>query len=145
MRVSFRVFERRLRALLRCWAVVFTVMAIVLAFFPERLVVTLNGVGAQWFHWDDPVLTPPTDRFFSILSASLLVLLALLAYGASQDLRHRLSAVRAILVSKLVSSALYALAFFTVTSAFAYGIGVVADGMIFAVTYYYYRRVRHLL
>lgn len=130
---------------MRCWAVVFTAMAVVLAFFPERLVMTLNDIGAHWFHWDDPVLAPPTDRFFSILSASLLVILALLAYGASQDLRHRLSAVRAILVAKLVSSALYALAFFTIARTCAYGIGVVADGMIFAITYYYYRRVRFLL
>lgn len=145
MRVSLRVIERRLRALMRCWAVVFTAMAVVLAFFPERLVVTLDDVGAHWFHWGDPVLTPPADRFFSILSASLLVILALLAYGASQDLRHHLSAVRAILVAKLVSSALYTLAFFTITSTFAYGIGAVADGTIFLVTYYYYRRVRHLL
>lgn len=130
---------------MRCWALVFAAMAIVLAFFPERLVVTLNGIGEHWFHWGDPILTPPTDRFFSTLSASLLVLLALLAYGASQDLRHRLSAVRAILVAKLVSSTLYALAFFTATRAFAYGAGAVTDGAIFAVTYYYYRRARHVL
>lgn len=130
---------------MRCWSILFAAMAIVLAFFPEHLVMTLNAIGEQWLHWGDPVLTPPTDRFFSTLSASLLVLLALLAHGASQDLRRRLSAVRAILVAKLVSSSLYALAFFTATRAFVYGVGAVVDGMIFAVTYYYYRRVRHLI
>lgn len=142
---SHRVVEKRLKALLRLWSVCFAAMAIALAVAPGKIVEVLNKVGTEWVRWPGPPANMPQDRFFVALSCSLLILLAILAHNAHQDLRRRLSAVRAILVSKFASSAYYAVAFFMDAHYFAYVAGIVVDGAIFVVTYYYYRRARHLI
>ncbi|MBI4365629.1 MAG: hypothetical protein HY543_02305 [Deltaproteobacteria bacterium] len=144
MAPSLRIVERRLKALMRLWAVLFFGMAIVQAFYPTRLVAWVNAIGT-WLGWTGPTLQAPPDRFFSSLAVALLVLLAILAYNAATDLKRRLSAVRAILVAKVVSATAYLFAYLTDAPHFAYIAGIVADGGIAAITYYYYRRARFLV
>lgn len=142
---SLRMVEHHLRGLLRLWALLFTGMAILLAFLPGHIIAVLNHVGVEWIHWSGPPMVAPPDRFFSALACSLLVLLALLAYSAQSDPRRRLAAIRAILVSKIISSGIYAVSYLADAHYFAYVVGAIIDGTIFAVTYYYYRRARHLI
>jgi Na+-transporting methylmalonyl-CoA/oxaloacetate decarboxylase gamma subunit len=144
MVISQWKYEHRLRALMRLWSLCFAGMAIVLQFFPTQLIAAVNAAG-DFVHWQGPHLAPPPNAFFSGLAVSLLVVLAVLAHNACVDLRRRLSAVRTILLSKVVSTACYALALWTDTFAFGYLVGVIADGGIALWTFAYYRHVRHAI
>lgn len=141
---TLRQYEQRLRALLRLWAVLFALMGITLLLLPKHLVAFLNAAGTT-IGWPGPTLTPPTDYFFSILAASLLTVLTVLCRGAREDLRRRLPAVRAILLSKLVTTGGYTIALFAHTFAFAYLVGAATDGLIALWTFAYYRHVRYVI
>lgn len=144
MATNLRRYEQRLRALLRLWMVLFVGMGVVLLVLPRQLVTFLNAAGTA-IGWPGPTLTPPTDYFFSILAASLLVVLTVLCRGAREDLRRRLPAVRAILLSKLVTTGGFTIALFAHTFAFAYFVGAATDGLIALWTFAYYRHVRYVI
>jgi divalent metal cation (Fe/Co/Zn/Cd) transporter len=144
MVINPRTYERRLRNLLGLWTIAFSLMAVVLLLFPQELVVALNTAG-HLVAWKGPDLVPPEQRMFSVLAVSLLVVLAVLAYNARMDLRRRLPAVRAILLSKVVTCVCYLAILVFDTKAFPYLVGALADGGIALWTYAYYRHVRYVI
>ncbi len=144
MGLNYRKYEQRLRALLRLWSILFAAMGIVLLVFPKQLVGILNAIGVL-LKWPGPTLQPPTDYFFSILAASLLAVLTLQCHGARDDLRRRLPAVRALLLSKLITTVGYTVALCFDTFAFAYLVGAATDGLIALWTFAYYRHVRYVI
>ncbi len=144
MGLTYLKYEERLRALLRLWSVLFTFMGIALLVLPQQIVLVLNTLGTT-IGWPGPTLAPPTDYFFSILATSLLAILTFLCHSARDDLRRRLPMVRAILLSKVVTSVSYAVVLFTHTFAFAYLVGTLTDGLIAAWTFAYYRHVRYVI
>lgn len=141
---SFRDYERKLRRLLKFWAILFGIVAVIFVAIPGQVVEVINQTGAL-VGWDGPLLKIPADRFYSILAVSLLVVLAVLAHNARQDLRRRLPTVRAIILSKVVTAGCYTIALLFEAKTFGYLVGAVADGTIAIWTYAYYRHVRYVI
>lgn len=140
MGLSFHRQELRLRRLLRLWAVIFAAVAGIQIIQPGLLVEWLNLL-ATYCQWQGPALPVSETRFYSSLGVSLLVVLIVLCWRASQDVKRRGGYVRLLLLSKWVSTGGYLFAFLVEGAYFAYLVGAIADGSIALITYALYRRV----
>jgi hypothetical protein len=118
--------ERRLRALLRFWTVLFGAGAVSFGADPDRSTASLNLLpGAS--------LPASTERYWNALAVSLMATLTTLCAIAASDVRRRRGFIVPVLVSKAVSSGMY-LTRYREERRTPYLVGGVVDGSILVVT-----------
>jgi hypothetical protein len=128
--------ERRLRALMRAYAALFAVAAVAYLTLPNTALGIANGVSRALGDW--PPIPLSTERFWVVLSFSMLVTLTVLAYSAQRDIRQNRALVLPILICKASSTICY-LAFFATDRHLAYLMGALTDGTLLAVGAVLYR------
>lgn len=118
--------EKRLRALLRFWTVLFAAGAVSFGADPDRSTQSLNILpGAS--------LPPSSEKYWNALAVSLMATLTTLCALAATDVRRRRAFVWPVLVSKAVSSGMYVTRWREQRQT-PYLVGGAVDGSIFAVT-----------
>ena len=118
--------ERRLRALLRFWTVLFAAGAVSFGADPDRSTGSLNLLPG-------PSLPPSTEKYWNALAVSLMATITTLTAMAATDVRRRRGLVWPLMVSKAVSSGMFVTRFREQRST-PYLVGAVVDGSILAVT-----------
>lgn len=108
-------------------------------FFPAELIGAINRISLL-VNSSLPTLPPSTEKFWLALTMSLMTTLVVMSYWAQKDLGQYHFLVAAILVSKFASSFFFLAFFIFHQRSGAYLIGVFTDGLIFIITYYFYRR-----
>jgi hypothetical protein len=118
--------ERRLRSLLRFWALLFGAGAVSFAADPDRSTASLNLLPG-------PSLPPSSEKYWNALAVSLMATITALSAMAASDVRRRRAFVWPLMLSKAVSSGMY-LRRFSERRATPYLVGAVVDGSILVVT-----------
>ena len=118
--------ERRLRSLLRVWTLLFAAGAVSFGADPDRSTGSLNLLPG-------PSLPRSTEKYWNALAVSLMATLTTLTAIAASDVRRRRGFVLPVLVSKAVSSGMYATRFRSERKT-PYLVGAVVDGSIFLIT-----------
>lgn len=126
--------------LLRWWVGLFAAAMVAFAAFPYHVVYWLNAIGRQVFNWPSQLLPYPAEHFWQVLAVSLLAVLIFSAVEALKDIRQNLAFVRLIILSKLVTTIGFLLAFVLDGPYFAYIAGMVIDLMILLLTWFCYRK-----
>lgn len=118
--------ERRLRALLRVWTLLFGAGAVSFAVDPDRATGVLNVLPG-------PSLPPSSEKYWNALAVSLMATITALSAMAAADVRRRRGMVWPLMLSKAVSSGMY-LRRFGEQRRTPYLVGALVDGSILAVT-----------
>jgi hypothetical protein len=118
--------ERRLRALLRFWTVLFGAGAISFAADPDRSTASLNLLPG-------PPLPASSEKYWNALAVSLMATITTLSAMAATDVRRRRALVWPLMVSKAVSSGMYVRRF-TEQRSTPYLVGAAVDGSILVIT-----------
>ncbi len=133
------VEEKSLRLLLKIWTFVFAIAGLTFVIVPQKILEVLNLVSLRIA----PTLPPlpiPEDRFWLVLTFSLMTTITALSYSAMQDLRRRRDLVVFLLISKATSSITFTLFFLLHQHSLGYLLGTLTDGSIFLITLVFYRR-----
>jgi len=129
---------RQLQMLLRFWTGLFALGAFLFFIAPLRVIASLN-YSTNYLHFLNP-LDEISISFWLPLAVSLMCVLVLLCYLAAKNIEQAPAWVVPILLSKAVSSLTFF--FFYVRQNFAapFFWGALCDGMIFLITFYFFRR-----
>ena len=132
---------RRLRIVLRIWAVVFALGAIDFFVFPYLTVRILNST-ARSLGMHQVVALNGGQDFWLTLAVPYMILVAAFSWIAQRGTRIQAQPVQFLMLAK-ASSSLTSLALF-LFAGFAYPFlaNFVVDGAIFAITYWLYRAAR---
>lgn len=136
--------EKRLIWLLRTYVILFSGAALSFYLIPDGLYSLMNAITQKIFP-SLGLMTPITDRFWLSLSMSLMIVLVMICYWAQKDIQGRLLLVGALLVAKFSSTLFFFISFVMREQRGAYLIGLMADGLIFLVTYLFYQPVAQQL
>lgn len=135
---------RRLRLLLRVWAVVFVLGAIDFFVFPYLTVRTLNAAGKALGMHQVVALNAGQD-FWLTLAVPYMILVAAFSWVAQRGEKIAAQPVQFLILAKTASSltslALFALGGFS----YAFLANFVVDGAIAVITYWFYRSARREL
>ncbi|HXA29266.1 MAG TPA: hypothetical protein VN193_11030 [Candidatus Angelobacter sp.] len=118
--------ERSLRSLLRFWTLLFGAGALSFAVDPDRSTGVLNTLPG-------PSLPPSSEKYWNALAVSLMATITVLSGMAATDVRRRRAFVWPLMLSKAVSSGMYARRF-AERRATPYLVGALVDGSILVVT-----------
>lgn len=132
--------ERYLIHLLRWWAFLFTICGIGFAIFPDRIITALNTVGNTIFGSKAPPVAPSSERFWLVLTVSLMSILVIASIKAQLNIVKNLTYVKIIIIAKVVSSIGFLICFISLEHSFAYLAGLIIDGFILIITWAFYRR-----
>lgn len=132
--------ERKLAIVLRWWAVLFTIAGLGFIILPDWILKGLNTIGHVIFRWKGPPIEPSAERFWLVITISLMVVLIISAIKAQLDIIKNINYVKIIIVSKLVSTLGFLIVLIFFQHSFAYLAGAVVDGLILAITWLAYRR-----
>jgi hypothetical protein len=132
---------RRLRLVLRVWAVVFALGAIDFFVFPYLTVRILNSTASSLGMHQVVALNGGQD-FWLTLAVPYMILVAAFSWIAQRGTRVQAQPVQFLMLAK-ASSSLTSLALFLL-GGFAYPFlaNFVVDGIIFVITYWLYRAAR---
>jgi hypothetical protein len=132
---------RRLRLVLRVWAVVFALGAIDFFVFPYLTVGILNSTARSLGMHQVAALNGGQD-FWLTLAVPYMILVAAFSWIAQRGARVQAQPVQFLMLAK-ASSSLTSLALFLL-GGFAYPFlaNFVVDGVIFVITYWLYRAAR---
>ena len=114
---------------------------VVFLFFGAELLAKINQVSVKFFP-ALPLLSPSQERFWLVLTLSLMITLIFLCYWGQKDIVKHLFVVVPILVSKFVSTFFFFVFFVFSERTLAYFVGLATDGVIFLVTWYFYRQTK---
>ena len=132
---------RRLRLLLRVWAVIFALGAIDFFVFPYLTVRILNST-ARSLGMHEVVALNAGQDFWLTLAVPYMILVAAFSWVAQRGEKIAAQPVRFLLLAK-ASSSLTSLALFLFGgTAYAFLANFVVDGAIFLITYWFYRAAR---
>ena len=132
---------RRLRLLLRIWAVIFALGAIDFFVFPYLTVRILNSTAKSLGMHEVTALNGGQD-FWLTLAVPYMILVAAFSWVAQRGPRIQAQPVQLLLLAKGASS-LTSLALFVLGGlAYPFLANFVVDGAIFLVTYWFYRMAR---
>jgi hypothetical protein len=135
---------RRLRLLLRIWAVIFALGAIDFFVFPYLTLRILNGTAKSLGMHEVAALTAGQD-FWLTLAVPYMILVAAFSWVAQRGTRISAQPVQFLMLAK-VSSSLTSLALFLVAGfAYPFLANFVVDGAIVLITYWFYRAARQEL
>jgi len=130
--------ERRLVFLLRAWVVSFVVAGLYFLFFQNQLIKQVNFISSDVLKLSLPLLPESTEKFWLVLTISLMATITVLSYIAQKDIRKNIVYVVPLLVSKFVSTSFFILFFFVHIHSLAYIVGALTDGSIFVITFIFY-------
>ena len=132
---------RRLRLLLRIWAVIFALGAIDFFVFPYLTVRILNSTAKSLGMHEVTALNGGQD-FWLTLAVPYMILVAAFSWVAQRGRRIQAQLVQLLLLAKGASS-LTSLALFVLGGlAYPFLANFVVDGAIFLITYWFYRMAR---
>lgn len=134
--------ERTFSAILRIFAFVYVLAGLSFLVATPVLFNVLNQLGALVIPAAPP-LSLPSEKFWSVLTFSLMMTLVYLSWTASVNLREKRSCVIAILISKFISTAGFLVFYYQSGYTVAYLAGAIVDGTIFLIHYLFYRKVFH--
>lgn len=130
---------KRLRLLLRIWMIAFLSSTVIFLFFGPDMLAIMNEITTNIFpQWN--TLPLPQGQFWLALTMSLMITLIFICFWGQKNIHHHLNMVLPLLVSKFVST-LFFFIFFLQTKIGAFFLGMVVDGAIFIITYYFYQSV----
>jgi len=135
---GFTKQERNFLTLIRIWTVLFLLATTVFALAPDWLLLYVNAIGRSIFGWRETVLLPGNERFWVVLSVSMLATLTYICFVTQHDFLRNMDYAKAIIVSKLVSTLGFIFCFAALEQRFIYLVGALVDGMIFLITWYSY-------
>jgi len=129
---------RQLKALFQFWMALFGFGALVFFVFPDRVIATLNQ-SAKFMSFLQPMRLAG-DYFWLPLAVSLMVVLTFLCYLCVRDIENAQAYVLTVLLSKSTSSLVFF--FFYIRAGFEapFFWGSLTDGLIFLVTFWFYKR-----
>lgn len=138
------IATRRLRLLLRLWALIFALGAIDFFVFPYPTVRTLNSAGTALGMHQVTALAGGQD-FWLTLAVPYMILVAAFSWVAQRGEKVSAQPVQFLILAK-TSSSLTSLALFAL-GGFAYPFlaNFVVDGAIAVITYWFYRSARREL
>jgi len=135
------VATRRLRLLLRIWAMIFALGAIDFFVFPYLTVRILNSTAKSLGMHEVTALNGGQD-FWLTLAVPYMILVAAFSWLAQRGPRIQAQPVQLLLLAKGASS-LTSLALFVLGGlAYPFLANFVVDGAIFLITYWFYRMAR---
>ncbi len=135
------VATRRLRLLLRIWAVIFALGAIDFFVFPYLTVRILNSTAKSLGMHEVTALNGGQD-FWLTLAVPYMILVAAFSWVAQRGPRIQAQPVQLLLLAKGASS-LTSLALFVIGGlAYPFLANFVVDGAIFLLSYWFYRMAR---
>ena len=130
--------ERYFVHVMRFWAVLFFVGALIIALFPDWILYNVTRIGAvlAGFRTRQPVFGE--ERFWLVLAVTLLLVQSYASLLAStQGLRQTYFA-KVVIFSHFISAIGFALCFWLIEPLFFYLTAAVVDGLIFIVIWYVY-------
>jgi hypothetical protein len=130
--------ERGCLAMLRIWMVLFFLTTVLFIVLPDTTLYYITAVGRGIFGWREPAIALGAERFWCVLAVSLLATLTYICFEAQRDFLRNIDYTKAVIVSKLFSTAGFVLCLIFYEHRFFYLVGAVVDGLIFAITWYYY-------
>lgn len=128
----------KLRLMLRIWMVLLTAATVIFLLHGNGLIDQINNLAPTTI-FPFVLLPLPVERFWLALALSLMATLVFLCYWGQKDVRNNHHAVVPFLASKFASTFFYFAFFAAVLPAFAYFVGMIADGLMFLATYFVYR------
>lgn len=138
------IATRRLRLLLRVWAVIFALGAIDFLVFPYLTVRTLNSAGSALGMHRVVALNGGQD-FWLTLAVPYMILVAAFSWVAQRGEKIAAQPVQFLILAKTASS-LTSLALFGLGGfAYAFLSNFIVDGAIALITYWFYRAARREL
>ncbi len=114
-------------------AVMYFLAGLSFLFGQNRLLEQMNTVSAKLFKDRFPPIPLSSEKFWLVLTSSMMLMLTVLCGLAAFDPRQFMAMVIVVLASKLCSTTLY-LIFFAQKKYFAYLVGALTDGPLFIVT-----------
>ena len=132
---------RRLRLLLRIWAVIFALGAIDFFVFPSATVRILNAGGSA-LHMHGVTVLRGTDDFWLTLAVPYMILVAAFSWVAQRGVKIQAQPIQFLMLAK-ASSSLTSLALFVVGGfPYAFLANFITDGAIVLITLWFYRSAR---
>ena len=128
----------QLRVLFRFWTWLFGLGGLIFFLFPDRVIASLNETSTFL-----PFLEPWPEigaSFWLPLAVSLMTTLTLLCVWIVRNLEDAQALVIAILVSKSTSSLVFFFFYIRQNFAAPFFWGALTDGLIFLITFYFYKR-----
>lgn len=129
---------RQLQKLLWFWTFLFGIGALVFFIFPNRVIDSLN-LSTRFLNFLNP-LEETQVSFWLPLAVSLMSVLTLLSYLAAKSIEQAPALIVAILLSKATSSVVFTFFYLRQNFAAPFFWGALTDGLIFLITFYFYRR-----
>ena len=130
--------ERGFLALIRIWMVLFFLATVLFIILPDWTLNYLGDIGRGIFGLSEPPVILGAERFWLVLAIALLATLTYICFEIQHDFLRRLEYARTVIIAKFVSAAGFAFCIFWHGYRFFYLTGAVVDGLIFAITWYYY-------
>ncbi len=131
--------QRRFRLLMQGYVGLFLVAGLVFLLLPGTVFSVANAL-SEGLGLGLAAVPPSSERFWLVLSFSLLVTLATLAFLVQRDVRRNRLLVVPILVSKITSALLYLAVFALLERHFIHLSGFAADFSLFVLTLVFYRQ-----
>jgi hypothetical protein len=141
VRLLLRLPTRRLRLLLRIWAVIFALGAIDFLVFPYLTVRTLNSAGRALGMHEVAALNAGQD-FWLTLAVPYMILVAAFSWVAQRSERISAQPVQFLMLAKASSSLTSLVLFVFGGFPYAFLANFVVDGAIVLITYWFYRAAR---
>jgi hypothetical protein len=132
---------RRLRLLLRIWAVIFALGAIDFLVFPYLTVRTLNSAGRALGMHEVTALNAGQD-FWLTLAVPYMILVAAFSWVAQRGEKISAQPVQFLMLAKASSSLTSLVLFVFGGFPYAFLANFVVDGAIVLITYWFYRAAR---
>lgn len=127
---------------LRTWmiisAVIYGVGLFNFMFGQNLLLESLNRAGELIFRDRFPRIPLSTEKFWLVLTDSMMLMLTVICVLVALDPASRLMMVVVILFSKAFSTSQYLYLFFKDKKYFAYLVGALTDGPLFLITLWFY-------
>ncbi|HBF12931.1 MAG TPA: hypothetical protein DDW49_06030 [Deltaproteobacteria bacterium] len=133
--------EKNLKNLLQTWMLILGSAGVFFLFFGNQLLISINKVSTRFFP-KLPLINEPSEFFWLTLTLSLMVVLIFLCYWAQKDIRRNIDFVIPFLISKFVSTFFFFVFYFKQGYSLAYLVGVISDGSMFLITFYFYKKVK---
>jgi len=122
---------------LRIWMIISAFMyffsGLTFLFGQNFLLGQINAVSNMLFKGKYPLIPASSEKFWLVLTSSMMLMLTVLCIFAAVDPEKYLSMVAVVLVSKACSTGLY-IWFFIKDKYFAYLVGALTDGPLFLAT-----------
>ena len=132
--------QKQIVILLRIWSWAFGLGGLYFLLFQNHLIGQINFISSKILKLPLPPLTESTEKFWLVLTLSMMATINALSYIAQRDIRKNMGYVVPLLISKFVSTLFFIIFFFTHIHSLAYIAGALTDGSIFIITLIFYLR-----